>query len=67
MKNTMVPRRRKKGTPGFKPDSKFIAEAVEEYLKKGGEIEKVKLNKKDFQNFVKGNDVRDTDDFLNGN
>jgi len=58
---------RKKAKKGFNPNHKFVANAVEEFLKNGGKIEKIIPDGDNLQEFV--NQTRnsiDVDEFLRG-
>jgi hypothetical protein len=65
--NPGVKKRKKVRGDSFKPDHKFISEAVLEFLKKGGEIKKIEANDRNLDKYVKVfEDPSSADDFLRG-
>lgn len=69
MKNNSITikRRNRRGSVSFNPDSQFIANAVNDFLKKGGKIEQVKPDETSFKHAMDRHDGSlDADEFLLG-
>ncbi len=68
MKNSIrIKRRNRKGTVSFNPDRKFIATAVDDFLKKGGKIEQLRPDESSFKHSMNRHDGSlDADEFLLG-
>ena len=57
--------RRAKKSVSFNPNRKFINNAVDEFLKKGGKITKIEMDEEAYQAFIRMRDAA-ADDFLRG-
>lgn len=69
MKNNSITikRRNRKGSVSFNPDSQFIANAVDEFLKNGGKIAQLKPDEDSFKHTMDRHDGSlDADEFLLG-
>jgi len=58
-------KKRKRKRSNFQPDSDFINDAVEEYLKAGGKITRVEIDEEAYRDFISRSDARAADEFLN--
>ena len=66
MKNWNSRKKRRYKSVGFKPSRQDIASAVDEYLKKGGRIEKIVVSESNYKDFIALNELPSAaDDFLN--
>ncbi len=67
MKLTYASRRRRKYRHlSFNPNSEFVAEAIEEFLRSGGEITQLESRpEKKQENWIGINDNKEADEFLN--
>lgn len=63
----MITKRKKARVSNFKPDRQFVQNAVNEYLAKGGKIEKVEIDDTDYIKFVNMRNRSESNDFLRGN
>lgn len=67
MKKFVNKRRARKGSVSFNPNRQFIEEAMQEYLKEGGQINQIEVDEKAFEQSFMINDVgSEVDEFLAG-
>ncbi len=62
-----IKRRHRRGSVSFNPDHQFVANAIDDFLKSGGEIEYLKPDERTFKQSMTINDGSlDADEFLLG-
>ncbi|PCI30420.1 MAG: hypothetical protein COB67_01875 [SAR324 cluster bacterium] len=68
MAKSFIPRRkRKRKATSFNPNHQFVDSAVEDYLKKGGKIQKIDSIKDSYEGFISLREqVAPADEFLLG-
>ena len=65
--NSKIKRRQRKGSVSFNPDRQFISSAVEDFLNKGGKIERLEPDESSFKMSMNRHDGSlDADEFLLG-
>lgn len=67
MKKKFVNKRRSRGAVSFNPNRQYIEDAIQQYLKEGGEINHIEVDEKAFESSWMLNDVSsEVDEFLSG-
>ncbi len=68
MKSFAMGKKRKKRSVSFDPNHGDVKQAMDEYLKQGGKITKMKADEKSYRKYAGlNNPPRDIDEFLKGN